>query len=236
MCGRFTLTDPTEIEERFGFLDWHDRRPEPRFNIAPSQDVLIVTAGAGASARRSAALARWGFAPAWTADARAGARRPPPINARAESLVESPLFRDALAGGRCLIPADGFYEWSALASDRAKQPLHVRLRGERLFAFAGVWVPDAAGALTAAIITCPANALVATFHTRMPVILRREDEEVWLDPAWRDAVALTALLRPYPAEDMQASPVGSLVNAVANDGPALLEPPQASAAAQLSLF
>lgn len=234
MCGRFTLTDPAAIEERFGFLDWHDKRIEPRFNIAPSQNILILTAGRGTPLR--ADLARWGFAPAWTAHAEAGPRRPPPINARAENLANSALFRDALARGRCLIPADSFYEWQARPGTGAKQPLRLRLRDRRLFAFAGVWAPGPTGEPTAAIVTCGPNALVEPIHTRMPVILGPQDEALWLDPDCTDPVVLVSVLRPYPADLMEAYRVGPLVNAVENEGPELIAPHSDDAPAQLSLF
>lgn len=234
MCGRFTLTDPAAIEERFGFLDWHDKRVEPRFNIAPSQDILILTAGRHAT--RHADLARWGFAPAWTANVEAGPMRPPPINARAENLASSALFREALARGRCLIPADSFYEWQARPGMGAKQPLRVRLRDGRLFAFAGLWVPGPTGEPTAAIVTCRPNALVEPIHTRMPVILRPEDEALWLDPECTDPMRLVNVLRPYPAEAMDAYPVGPLVNAVQNEGPSVIAASMDDAPAQLSLF
>jgi putative SOS response-associated peptidase YedK len=234
MCGRFTLTDPAAIEERFGFLDWHDKRIEPRFNIAPSQEILILTAGR--ETPLSAALARWGFAPAWTANAEAGPRRPPPINARAENLANSALFREALSRGRCLIPADSFYEWQARPGISAKQPLRLRLRDGRLFAFAGLWVPGPTGEPTAAIVTCGPNALVEPIHTRMPVILRPEDEALWLDPDCTDPVLLENVLRPYPAEAMEAYPVAPLVNAVENEGPEVIAAHIDDAPAQLSLF
>jgi putative SOS response-associated peptidase YedK len=227
MCGRFNLSDPRDIEERFGFFDWHEKRIEPRFNIAPSQEIVtVVQLPEGA---RSGQLARWGFAPFW-ADPRVG---PPPINARAESLAQSPMFREALASGRCLIPASGFYEWQTQPGTGLKVPMHVRLKSGELFAFAGLWVAGKREGLpSAAIVTCRANAMMATIHTRMPAILRREDEERWLDPSFDDPLSL---LVPYAADDLEAYPVAPLVNSVANDGPALVAqvaPPPA----QLSLF
>src|SRR6266536_2485342 len=134
MCGRFNLSDPRAIEERFGFLDWHDKRIEPRFNIAPSQDILIITHPIESGPR--ADMARWGFAPFW-ADA-AASKRPPPINARAETLARSPMFREALLTGRCLIPATGFYEWQKQPGTGDKTPLHIRLKTGEVFAFAGL--------------------------------------------------------------------------------------------------
>lgn len=234
MCGRFTLTDPAAIEERFGFLDWHDKRVEPRFNIAPTQDILILTGDRGVAL--TAMLARWGFAPAWTSRTDATLKRPPPINARAENLAGSVLFRDALTHGRCLIPADSFYEWQARPGSSAKQPLRLRLRDGSLFAFAGLWVPGPNGEPTTAIVTCAPNTLVEPIHTRMPVILRREDEALWLDPACTDATILQQVLRPYPADAMEAYPVAALVNAADREGPSLIAEHVADAPAQLGLF
>lgn len=222
MCGRFNLSDPREIEERFGFFDWHEKRIEPRFNIAPSQDILTVVQLADGS--RSGQLARWGFAPFWAPD------RPPPNNARAESLASSPMFRDAQ---RCLVPATGFYEWRTQPGTGLKVPHHIRLRAHGLFAFAGVWVPGShGGPPTAAIITCAANSLMSQIHNRMPVILRPEDEAHWLDPSFEDPFGV---LQPYPPEQMEAYPVAPLVNSFQNEGPALIEPVDAPPA-QLSLF
>ncbi len=232
MCGRFNLSDPREIEERFGFLDWHEKRIEPRFNIAPSQDILTVVRLADGT--RSGQLARWGFAPFWAdSPASAGPRRPPPINARAESLATSPMFREALATGRCLIPATGFYEWQTQPGSGLKVPMHIRLESGELFAFAGLWVSGVhGGPPTAAIITCRANALVSSIHNRMPVILARDAEADWLDPACADPLAL---LRPFADTPLQAYAVAPLVNSFQNEGPELIAPVD-KPPAQLSLF
>lgn len=229
MCGRFNLVDPRKIEERFGFFDWHEKRIEPRFNIAPSQDILTVVQLPDGS--RSGQLARWGFAPFW-ADS-AATRRPPPINARAESLANSPMFRDALATGRCLIPATGFYEWLTQPGTGLKVPMHIRLTTAESFAFAGLWVAGRhGGPPSAAIVTCAANSLMAAIHTRMPVILRPEDEARWLDPSFG---APLGLLAPYPAEQLEAYPVAPLVNSFQNEGRELIAPTTLPPS-QLALF
>jgi putative SOS response-associated peptidase YedK len=226
MCGRFNLSDPRDIEERFGFFDWHDKRIEPRFNIAPSQDVLTVIQLADGT--RSGRMAKWGFAPFW-ADS-ASRNRPPPINARAESLASSPMFRDAQ---RCLVPATGFYEWQTQPGTGLKVPHHIRLASGEVFAFAGLWVAGShGGPPSVAIVTCRANSIVSQIHTRMPVILPREVESAWLDGASEDPYAL---LRPYPAGEMEAYPVAPLVNSFQNEGPALIAPVDRPPA-QLSLF
>lgn len=211
MCGRFNLTRPAEIQARFGFLDWHERRIEPRFNIAPSQEIVTLVREDDGVAR--VVLARWGLEPFWLA--RSGKRRPPPINARADALLGSRMFRDAQ---RCLIPATGFYEW------QAGTPMHISLKDGSIFAFAGLWLPGKyERPATAAIITTTPNELMQSIHTRMPAILRPADELAWLDPAV-DLEHALPLLSPYPAELMQAYAVGPLVNSWANETPAVLEP------------
>lgn len=215
MCGRFNLTSPEAIIERFGFMDWSEKRPEPRFNIAPSQDILTIVQLPQGPA--FAQTATWGLKPFWFKD---NGKRPPPINARAETLTSSPMFREPLANGRCLIPATGFYEWRA-TQPKDRQPMHIQLKDGQIFAFAGLWLPPIkrGGVPTAAIITTTPNDLMHSIHTRMPAILRPEDERSWLDPSASDALKL---IRPYSADLMQAYPVSSLVNSWENEGPELI--------------
>lgn len=201
LCGRFNLTRPQDIEARFGFMDWHERRVEPRFNIAPTQEILTIVGRADGG--RAVQVATWGLVPFWMRD-----KPKPRINARIETIGSSPMFRTA---ARCLIPATGFYEW------RAKAPMHIQLRDGGLFAFAGLWLPGSGSALpSATILTCAPNSLVAAIHDRMPVILRPEDEAAWLSG--------TTVPSPVPSEQMRAYAVVPLVNSVANDGPELLQP------------
>jgi putative SOS response-associated peptidase YedK len=218
VCGRFNLSSPKEIVERFGFMDWSEKRIEPRFNIAPSQEILTIVQLP--LEQPSLQTAVWGLHPFWLQ-----AGRPPPINARAESLSSSAMFREAQ---RCLIPATGFYEW------RTGQPMHIRLRSGKAFAFAGLWLPPARhGALpTAAIVTTRPNELMATIHTRMPAILRPEDERRWLDPNV-DAREIAA--QSVAADEMEAYAVSRLVNAWANEGPELIAPAAHEAEVQLGL-
>jgi putative SOS response-associated peptidase YedK len=220
LCGRFNLTRPKEVVERFGFMDWTEKRIEPRFNIAPSQEILTIVQLPQGPA--FAQTATWGLKPFWLNSATGSAKKPPPINARAESLASSPMFRDALLTGRCLIPATGFFEWRALAPNQ-RQPMHIGLKDGGVFAFAGLWLPPAerGGLPSAAIITTRPNALMATIHTRMPAILLPEQEQAWLAPSATDALQL---LGPYPAELMHAYPVSALVNSWENESPAVLEP------------
>jgi putative SOS response-associated peptidase YedK len=221
MCGRFNLTRTSAVVERFGFVDWHERRIEPRFNIAPSQEILTIvqTPLDGPFAQ----MATWGLKPFW----QKAVKRPPPINARAESLAASPMFRDALAGTRCLIPATGFYEWRTLGGAQVRQPMHIQLKDGAVFAFAGLWLPgNKGGPPTATIITTRPNGLMETIHTRMPAILGPDDDALlaWLDPTVSDPVELMGLLEPYPAELMEAYPVAPLVNSWENEGPDLIAP------------
>jgi putative SOS response-associated peptidase YedK len=188
-------------------MDWSDKRIEPRFNIAPSQEILtIIQEPLG---EPEAQLAIWGLKPFWLQKS-----KPPPINARAEALDSSPMFRDVR---RCLIPATGFYEW------RGRQPMHIQLEHGQVFAFAGVWLPPAkrGGLPTAAIVTTRPNALMATIHNRMPAILRCENELKWLDPSLADPLQL---LKPVDADLMEAYPVKPLVNSWENEGPELIQP------------
>lgn len=203
MCGRFTVTTIMgEVAKRFQIGMWEpveERILEP-FNVSPSQEVLIVADGARG---RELILARWGFRPAWMlADSRIA-----PINARAETVASLPMFRDALRRSRCLIPADGFYEWRKIPGERKKQPVHFRLRDGGLFAFAGLWTtPDPEQRLppTAVIITTTPNEIVASVHNRMPAILAPHDEGTWIDHRVTRAEDVTPLLRPFPADQMEA--------------------------------
>jgi putative SOS response-associated peptidase YedK len=199
-------------------MDWSEKRIEPRFNIAPSQEILTIVQLPLESPSMQTAV--WGLRPFWLQPG-----KPPPINARAESLRSSAMFREAQ---RCLIPATGFYEW------RTGQPMHIRLRSGESFAFAGLWLPPAhhGGPPTAAIVTTKPNELMATIHTRMPAILRPEDERRWLDPEV-DAPEIAA--GPVDASEMEAYPVGRLVNSWENEGPELIAPATPEATQQLGL-
>jgi putative SOS response-associated peptidase YedK len=212
MCGRFNLTDPQDIVQRFGFMDWSEKRIEPRFNIAPSQEILTIVQLPLQQPEAQSAI--WGLKPFWL---KKGLRKPPPINARVEAIGGSAMFRDAL---RCLIPANGFYEW------RQKQPMHIRRRDGRVFSFAGLWLPagKSGGLPTAAIVTTRPNELVATIHTRMPAILLPEDELRWLDPNLEASAARMLAETPLPAELMEAYAIKPLVNSWENEGPELVEP------------
>ena len=216
MCGRYSLTTaPEAMRQLFMF----DNRPNlaARYNIAPTQQAPVVRSGA---AGRELALLRWGLIPSWAGDAAAGARM---INARAETVAEKPAFRAAFCERRCLVPADGFYEWRT--ENGVRQPFRVGMKGGAPFAFAGLWerwtdpADEARSLETFTILTAAANAKLRPIHPRMPVILPAERFAAWLDAAPVDFP-----LGPYPAEPMAFYRVGTRVNNVRNDDPACIEP------------
>jgi putative SOS response-associated peptidase YedK len=219
MCGRYVFTDPDNLQRRFGVaqlpLDL-----SPQYNIAPGQTLPVVVAG---EAGHAVALMRWGLVPAWAKDPKIGYRT---INARAEGLEDKASFRKPFRSRRCLVPATGFYEWKR--AGRGKQPYFIRLKDGELFGFAGLWDSwrDERGeeVRTYTIITTTPNDLVAPIHDRMPVILRRDAEGPWLDPTIGEVPLLRSLLRPYPAEAMEAYPVSTRVNATSSTGAALIAP------------
>jgi putative SOS response-associated peptidase YedK len=193
---------------------------QERFNLAPTQKALIVREREG---EREALMARWGLLPHWAKDDRISYKL---INARAESLLEKPAFRSLVGKYRCLVVADGFYEWT-VGPDGKKQPIHFRLEDGSPFGFAGLWTckTDEEGELveSCTIITTSPNDLVAPVHDRMPVILPVELEQEWLDPEINKEHALS-LLQPFPADSMIAVAASPLVNSVRNDDPSLLLP------------
>jgi len=194
------------------------QRPNPAYNIAPSQDISVIVER---SAGRLLRAMTWGFRPAWTSG---GAFRPAPINARAETLIERPLFRGALARGRCIIPADGFYEWQGMPGLKTRQPVYVRRDDRTLFGLAGLYSIGKDGMASCAIITMEPNALVARIHDRMPAILDPAAESLWLDPTLTDPVAVLDCLRPCPADPLVAYPMSPRVSSPHEDGPSLIEP------------
>jgi putative SOS response-associated peptidase YedK len=221
MCGRYTLSNVGQLPLRFELAEEEASYLAPRYNIAPSQDIPVIIETAQG---RDLAMMQWGFRPAWRKETD---KQPPPINARAETLLERPMFRSAVSRHRCLIPADGFYEWQASPGSSRKQPYYMQLLDGELFALAGIYTEAQSGdelARSCAIITTSPNALMVPIHNRMPVILSREAEAAWLDPELTMAEAVTGYLQPYPAEQMRAYPVSSLVSSVRNDGPELMRP------------
>ncbi len=221
MCGRFTLTLTADQLQaafpQFTFPPVHI----PRYNIAPTQPILVIpNDGQG-----RADYFLWGLIPSWARDPSIGHRL---INARQETLAEKPAFRGPLRYKRCLILADGFYEWQSRAGSKIKTPYYIFLRDHRPFAFAGLWdewhAPDGSLIRSATIITTEPNALLAPIHNRMPVILSPPDYTKWIDPAIQTPERLIGLLRPYPAEEMVAHAVSTQVNSPAADHPDLIRP------------
>ncbi len=222
MCGRFTLITPVPIlAELFLFPEPPQVPPPPRYNVAPTQAVAAVRAVSGPDDRELVWL-RWGLVPPWADDPAIGNRL---INGRAETAATKPAFRSAFRQRRCLIPADGFYEWQRIGGK--KQPYYFRRRDGRPFAFAGLWEhwQGPQGPLeSCTLLTTEANDLVRPVHERMPVILEPGAYERWLDPAVHEPELLQPLLHPLPGEAMTAYPVSPTVNNPRNESPRCIEP------------
>jgi len=225
MCGRYRLSRRKQIiEEHFDALgdeDW-----SPRYNIAPTQAVPVIRQNIKEPGRKLS-LVRWGLIPSWSKDASAAARM---INARSETVDTLPAFRDAFNLRRCLIPADGFYEWQRQGA--TKTPFCFEVNGGELFAFAGIWEgwkdPSGNWIRTCSILTTTPNAVTSAIHDRMPVILDPDSYDLWLDPGMRDVKTATGLLKPFDASRMRCFPVSSRVNQVANDDAECSRPVEAT--------
>jgi putative SOS response-associated peptidase YedK len=222
MCARYVITSPADaVRALFGY----DERPNfpPRFNVAPTQPIPIVRLLDG---KRSYALMRWGFLPAWVKDPRTFSLL---INARGESVLDKPAFRNAMRRRRCLIPADGFYEWS---DAMPRRPYFVRPKAGGPIAFAGLcetWTgPNGEEVDTAAVVTTPANRLLAPIHDRMPVIVAPDAFNLWLDCANVDAATATVLMMPAADALLECYAVSNAVNRATNDSPELIAPAPAS--------
>ena len=222
MCGRFTLVKLADVE---GYFPWIKPPDEaiPRYNIAPTQPILIAANDAKNSAFQFD-YALWGLIPCWAKDPKIGNKM---INARAETLAEKPSFRTALKRRRCLIPADGFYEWRKEA-DGSKTPMYIRMKTGQPFAFAGLWEDwcdhDAAPVRSCTIITTTPNALMKTIHDRMPVILPPEAQHRWLAAGEQNPADLQPLMVPFTADAMEAFPVSRTVNNPRNELPECVNP------------
>ncbi|MBI4366809.1 MAG: SOS response-associated peptidase [Deltaproteobacteria bacterium] len=219
MCGRYTIiASPEAIRALFGYPE----QPNfpPRYNVAPAQPIPIVRMVDG---KRQFALVRWGLLPSWVKDPKGFSLL---INARGESICEKPAFRAAMKRRRCLIPADGFYEWKPAGG--RKQPFYIRAKSGAPFAFAGLWEcwtgPNGEELETAAIVTTKANHTLTPIHDRMPVVLAPEAYDLWLDSANVDPVTASALIAPAPENLLEAFPVSTEVNRTASDNPKLVEP------------
>lgn len=219
MCGRYSLiADIQELARQFEF-DGTGFENSPRYNVAPTQAVLTVTN----RDERQGEYMRWGLIPSWAKDASIGNRM---INARSETAAQKPSFRNALQRRRCLVLADGFYEWQKVG--KGKRPMRIVLKSREPFAFAGLWEtwrsPERENIHSCTIVTTKANDLLRPIHERMPVILPRQLDEFWLDGDVTNPAALTDVLSPYPEELMEVYEVSPLVNKAANDGAELIVP------------
>lgn len=229
MCGRFNLRlSGKELREFFDLF----REPvvTPRYNIAPTQQILTIHIAE--QGRREGIFRHWGLIPSW---ARTAAEAAKMMNARSETVAEKPAFRTAVRQRRCLIPASGFYEWQQLPSKK-KQPWHIVSASGEPLAFAGIWErwrsPDDVEIESCSILTTAANDFMEPLHDRMPVLIPRGLFGAWLDPEITDPARLRPLLAPPPEDALLRTPVGPLVNSVRNDSPSCIEP----VAEQRSLF
>jgi putative SOS response-associated peptidase YedK len=231
MCGRYKLTAQERWLSFLFNLPLEDVDWVARWNVAPTQEVATIRQDAK-EPRRIFGVMRWGLIPSWAKDASFG---PKAINAVSETAAEKPAFREPMRRQRCLIPADGFYEWKQ-GGGKVKQPYKIEMTEGGVFAFAGLWDSwkDPAGReiVTCTILTTEANALLKDIHHRMPVILKPEDYDLWLDPGMTDSAKVTDLLKPFDAQEMRKHTVSNAVNKVANDGPECGEEIQVEEAAE----
>lgn len=209
MCGRFTLTvDPGDLQEAYSGLAVPEGMT-PRYNIAPTQPVAVIPN----TGDFRLDFFVWGLIPSWAKDPEIGNRM---INARAETLAEKPSYRNSFRRKRCLILADGFYEWKQTEGSKSKQPMYIYMKDHKPFAFAGLWdlwhAPDGSEVYSCTIITTEPNELLKSIHNRMPVILPPTAYPVWLDPKEQSPASLSQWLKPFPADEMAAHPVSRLVN------------------------
>jgi putative SOS response-associated peptidase YedK len=230
MCGRFTLASDTEMLQQTFFDFEVPMNLSPHYNISPTQDVAVIANTETHSEGSQVEFFHWGLIPSWAKDPRIGNRM---INARSETLAEKPSFRNAYKRRRCLILADGYYEWQKIPGDRLKQPVYIRLKSQEPFALAGLWETWRTEEIneplrSCTIITCPPNALLEEIHHRMPVILPQDAYAEWLTPDERTADVLQSLLIPYSDEEMEAYPVSRFVNRPMNNSPECIAPLEAN--------
>ncbi len=225
MCGRFVASTPVSVlAEQFLAAEVRAGEQAARFNVAPSDQVPAIATSGGI--RRLGTLS-WGLVPSWATSGASGRRM---VNLRSETLAERPGFRRILQRRRCIVPADGFYEWQHGGTGGPKQPYLIRARDRAPLAMAGLWDvwvdkedPVGERLRTCTVLTTSPNAVVVALHDRMPVILAADAWDVWLDPDVTDVDLLTGLLRPCPDDLLELVPVGTAVNSVRNDGPALVD-------------
>ena len=219
MCGRFVLTADTDMVQMAFNLTSVAHPIAPRFNIAPSQPIAVITN----DDPKTLTYHQWGLIPSWSKDPKMGSKM---INARSETAAEKPAFRSAFKRRRCLIPATGFFEWKKQGG--GKVPMFIHMQDRQVFAFAGLWEiwhsPEGGEIRTATILTTEPNEFMAEIHDRMPVILQAKDYETWLAAGDQKADDLMPLMKPFPAELMKAYPVSTFVNSPGNDTPETIEP------------
>jgi putative SOS response-associated peptidase YedK len=222
MCGRYRLSRRKQlVEEYFGSVSGEDGW-NPRYNAAPTQPVPIIRQNPK-EPRRELSIVRWGLIPSWAKDMSGAAMM---INARSETAATKPAFRDPLTNHRCLIPADGFYEWQR--NGKVKQPFCFEVNDGELFAFAGLWDrwkgPSGQWLKSCSILTTSPNAVTSAVHDRMPVILDPDNYDLWLDPGMHDMRAVSDMLKPYDARQMRCYPISTRINHAANDDEACSAP------------
>jgi putative SOS response-associated peptidase YedK len=222
MCGRFTLSvDAASIQMHFPWLKDIPPQITPRYNIAPTQPIAVIPNNRPETVTHMV----WGLIPFWAKDPSIGSRM---INARSETLAEKPSFKNAYKRRRCLVLADGFYEWVKRPGEKTKTPYYIRMADDAPFALAGLWEEwqgkDGSQLQSATIITTEPNQLIAPLHNRMPVILAAERYQEWLAPGEKSPTDLQPMLGAYPAEQMKAYPVSTLVNSPANETPEVIVP------------
>ena len=220
MCGRYSLTaQKAKIAQEFKLHELHLSELKPQYNIAPSQPVPVLVE----KPQLRVELFRWGLIPLWAKDSAIGNKM---INARSETLSAKASFSKPFREQRCLILADGFYEWKG--EGRAKTPYYIRLKSKAPFGFAGLWSkwadPNKKEIYSCTIITGEPNELLKSIHNRMPMIIPKENRDEWLDLSNNDTKELMNLLKPYPPEEMEAYPVSKLVNSPENNKPECIEP------------
>jgi len=222
MCGRFERSSSVDVIIRDFRINKASLEVKPSYNIAPSQDVLIIRIND--NGERQLEACKWGFLPFWAKDPAMAHKM---INARAETIATKPAFRSAFKKHRCLVIADGFYEWQK--KEKSKVPFYVHLKSGKPFGFAGLFShwsleKDAEGICTCTIVTTDANELLEPIHDRMPVIVPKDKEDLWLDPATQEQDALEKLLTPYPSEEMEVYEVSPRVNSPAYNSPDAMKP------------
>lgn len=229
MCGRYVISSPPAAIRALFRYGEQPNFP-PRYNVAPTQPIPIVRLADG---KPSFALVRWGFIPSWVKDPKAFSLL---VNARGESVLDKPAFRNAMRRRRCLVPADGFYEWRAGSAGAPKRPYFVRAKSGGPLAFAGLWEtwagPNGEEVDTAAIVTTRANRALSSIHDRMPVIVPPEAFDLWLDGANVEATTAAALIAPAPDDLLECFEISLAVNRVANDDASLIAPAARASAAR----